>query len=99
MAKGWHREEARGSFQVFEGSGLICQRSIQLQKGVLSENDSLRGCSNPTTCPCSSTRSISALCAVSRMNPGASLNRTSKKSPSGSNQTFTFSAIGFLQLL
>jgi hypothetical protein len=30
---------------------------------------------------------------------GASLNRTSKKSPSGSNQTFTFSAIGLLQLL
>src|SRR5580765_2979462 len=28
---------------------------------------------NPTTCPCSSTRSISASWAVSRMNPGASL--------------------------
>ena len=44
MAKGRHSEDARGKLPGFEGSGLICQRSIQLQKGVLSENDSLRGC-------------------------------------------------------
>ena len=35
---------------------------------------------NPTTCPCSSTRSMSASWAVSRIEPAASLNRTSKKS-------------------
>jgi hypothetical protein len=42
MAKG--REEARGKLPGFRRQRLICQRSIQLQKGVLSENDSLRGC-------------------------------------------------------
>jgi hypothetical protein len=44
MAKGSHREEARGNLPGFRRRRLICQRSIQLQKGVLSENDSLRGC-------------------------------------------------------
>lgn len=45
MAKGRHRgEEARGKLPGFRRQRLICQRSIQLQKGVLSENDSLRGC-------------------------------------------------------
>ena len=33
---------------------------------------------NPRTCPCSSTRSITASCAVARMKPGASRNCTSR---------------------
>src|SRR4029453_9490669 len=44
MAKARRREEARGKLPGFPRQRLICQRSIQLQKGVLSENDSLRGC-------------------------------------------------------
>ena len=44
MARGRHRDEAKGKLPGFRRQRLIYQRSIQLQKGVPSENDSLRGC-------------------------------------------------------